>query len=238
MKSIYFVLVTYKPNKKALEALKKTLADWPVVVVDNTDNNRGFSGGANAGIFEAMKAGAQWIVVMNDDMLLTQEAIQKFTDILKKSPAAIVGPFAGALDTVRWSTIYPSRTVDYISGSIMAIHRKVIEAVGYFYAPYFIYYEEVELCLRAKRAGFPLIHIPLAGVSHKESETMGRGSFLQEYYAARNHLLFVSRNAPISVQIHEIIRMPFTLYKYYQDGNVGALTGIKDFALRKFGKKI
>lgn len=233
---IIFVIVTYKPNKKALEGLKRELGSWQVIVIDNTSDNRGYSGGANIGMEKAIKAGAQWIVVMNDDMSLTKDAIKKFTDILKKSPVAIVGPFAGALDTVRWSTIYPSRTVDYISGSIMAIHRKVIETVGYFYKPYFIYYEEVELCLQAKRAGFPLIYAPLPGIHHKESATMGQGSFYQEYYAARNHLLFVERNAPTSVKLHALLRMPKTLYEHYQNGNVGALTGVRDFALRRFGQ--
>ncbi len=212
------------------------MVDLPVIVVDNTNDNRGYSGGANVGMEKAMKAGAEWVVVMNDDLLLTAKAIEKLTAILKDSKPGIVGPFAGALDARRWSTIVPGTSVDYISGSIFAVHRDIIKTIGYLYDPYFIYYEEVEYCIRTKHAGFPLRKISIPGVTHKESETMGMNSFLQNYYMARNHLLFVVRNAPTTVKLHELLRMPWTLYEHYRDGNVGALTGVRDFALRRFGQ--
>lgn len=232
---IIFVIVTYKPNKKALEELGKELGDWPVVVVDNTKNNRGYSGGANSGIRSALAEGAQWVVVLNQDVTITKQGITQFVKTLEKLSPGVYGPDAGTLDSTRWSTILPYKSsVDYISGSCMAIHQKVLEKIGGFYELYFMYYEDADLCMRAKKAGFAIQKIPMKGFVHKEKPVFEKGSFYQEYYLARNHLLFVERNAPTFVKVHEFLWMPLTLYEHYKNGNVGALTGIKDFALRKF----
>ena len=46
--------------------------------------------------------------------------------------------------------------VDFASGSLMVIKRKVIKKIGYFDESYFMYYEDVDYCLRAKKAGFKI----------------------------------------------------------------------------------
>ena len=126
--------------------------------------------------------------------------------------------------------------LDYISGAFMAVHRKVFEKIGLFYTSYFVYYEDADLCIRAQRAGFPLTEIKIEGITHEESMSLGKGSFKHEYYLARNHLLFIERNAPVDVKLHEALRMPKTLWVHYRNKNWGALTGIRDYALRRFGE--
>ncbi|MFZ5845239.1 MAG: glycosyltransferase family 2 protein, partial [Patescibacteria group bacterium] len=155
--------------------------------------------------------------------------------ILKDSQPGIVGPFAGSLNPRRWTTIVPSKRADYISGSCIGIHREVIEKVGYFYEPYFLYYEEVDLCLRAKKQGFLLRWLPIKEISHEESVSLGKGSFLHQYYLSRNHLLFVERQAPFRVKLYEFLRLPKTIYEHYVRKEWGALAGIIDYFLRRFG---
>ena len=102
----------------------------------------------------------------------------------------------------------------YISGSFMAIHRKVIAEIGYFYAPYFMYYEDVDLCVRAARCGFPLKKLNGAGIEHTERPVWSKGSRQHGYYLARNHVWFVWRLAPLRVKLYECIRLPKTLLEF------------------------
>lgn len=236
MKNVVFVIVTYRPNKKTLDSLVKTLSGWPVIVIDNTRDNRGYGGGANVGTRKALKEGAEWVVVMNEDLTFTKRAVGEFTDLLKKSKPAIVGPFGGSLDQNRWTTILPAQKMDYISGSCIAIHRDVVGKIGAFFAPYFIYYEEVEYCLRAKRAGFPPRWLPIRGIVHEDSKGFGGGSFLHQYYLARNHLLFVERQAPMRVKLYEFLRLPKTLFEHISRREWGALLGVFHYFIRRFGK--
>lgn len=233
-KEIVFIIVTYQPEKNMLGDLRAVLSGWEVIVVDNTKNNRGYGGGANVGMKQAMRQGAQWFVIMNQDVKMTKESVRAFTDILRKSQPAIVGPFAGQLDPKRWTTIVPAAKMDYISGSVFAIHRDVIDKIGYFFQPYFMYYEEVDYCIRARRGGFPLRWLPISGITHEESVGLGKGSFLHEYYLARNHLLFVERSAPRSVKLREFLRLPKTLIERLS--NLGALIGLFHYFIRRFGK--
>lgn len=235
MNSIFFVIVTYRPDKKTLAQLKAVLPKGETKVIDNTNHNLGYGGGANVGMREAFESGAQWVIVMNQDLRLKKTAVKELTDILKKSGPAIVGPFAGKFDPRRWTTSVPATKMDYISGSCIAIHRDVVEKIGYFYEPYFLYYEEADLCIRAKRAGFALRWLPIKGIEHEETMSLGRGSFAHQYYLARNHLLFVERQAPPLVKLYEFLRLPKTKLEHIARRQWGALRGLLDYFIRRFG---
>lgn len=236
MKNLVFIVVTYKPNQKELNSLVKILSALPVIVVDNTKNNLGYSGGANLGIQKAFKKEFDWLVFVNDDVRITKTALKEFLDIVKKSPPAIIGPFAGKIDPNRWTTIFPAAKMDYIDGAFSAVHSNVFQSVGTFYEPYFIYYEDIDLCVRAKRAKFPQRWFPIDGIYHEGSATIRKGSFLHQYYAARNHLLFVERQAPVRVKLYEFVRMPKTIVEHVAKRELAALLGIFHYFIRRFGK--
>lgn len=249
---VEFILVAFHPEKRAFRELLLQLRPFHVIVVDNggvgeveiskievlrNDTNLGYGGGANVGIRAAMEKGAEWVVLLNQDVVLREKSVHTFVEKLTVSPAGVAGPFAGTLDSARWTTMLEKKKSGkmYISGSVMAIHREALEIVGNFYEPYFLYYEEVDLCMRAVQNGFSLTHLPVSGISHKESVSLGAGSFAHEYYLARNHMLFVQRCAPWSVKLHELVRAPKTYMEHKAHGNQGALRGMRDYILRKFG---
>jgi len=224
MKNIWSVVVMYKSRPNFLKVLGKN-----AIVVDNSFHNLGYAAGANRGIRKALAIGAKWIIVFNQDIELSHSAFIEFCGKLKKTPPGIAGPFAGSLDKKRWTSILPAKgDVDYISGSMMAIHRDVVREVGTFYEPYFMYYEDAELSARAANAGFFLTHIPLE-VKHAEGSN--------EYYLARNHLLFVERNAPVSVKIHEFLRIVKIFYEHRGRGNLAGEQGVRDYMMRRFGRR-
>ncbi len=206
--NIWFIIVTYRPRDQ-FGKLLGGLRGMPLAVVDNTEKNLGYGRGANVGMKKAFDAGAKWAIVCNQDIELTRAGVLKFAKELERCEPGVVGPEAGSLDPKRWTTILPNnKNIDYISGSFIAIHRDVWEATGGFFEPYFMYYEDGDLCVRARRAGFELQQINIEGFRH-ESHT----SRVKEYYLARNHLLFVWRLAPIRVKLYELIRLPKTIWE-------------------------
>lgn len=254
---IWFVVVTYHLPLEKRSQLVHGILPYPLVVVDNSGDrlsingteknvicfkniqNSGYGGGVNIGIQYALTHGASWVVILNQDIRFSGKDIKHFCETLLISEPGIAGPIEGVLDPKRWTTILSAGKNNslnlYVSGAMMAIHRDVFRTIGYFYEPYFLYYEDVDFCIRAKRHGFHLTHMNL-NIHHDETTTLGKGSFLHEYYLARNHLLFLERCAPVFVKMYEMLRLPKTLWKHFQQKDYGALWGIADYFLRRFGR--
>lgn len=235
---IAFIIVLYRQNQKHLNRLLNYLKPHPVICIDNNINNLGYAAGVNLGIKKALQTKTDWIIVLNQDITLNFYTIKLLNHSLANHSPAIVGPFAGELDKKRWTTIYPYKhKLDYISGSFLCLHRKVVEKTGYFYEPYFMYYEDVDYCLRAKKNQLPIIQLKLPCVKHTDNSTLGKNSFLHQYYLARNHLLLAAKLAPISIKLYEIIRLPKTLWEHFQKKETGALRGIFDFFLKSIKRQ-
>ena len=66
-----------------------------------------------------------------------------------------------------------SRECDWVSGACMAIRREVLDAIGPFDEGFFLYYEEVDFCRRARRAGWSCWLVADARVMHLEGATTG-----------------------------------------------------------------
>jgi GT2 family glycosyltransferase len=62
---------------------------------------------------------------------------------------------------------------DWVSGAAMLIRRKVFDSIGYMDEGYFLYFEETDFTLRAKRAGWETWHVPQARVIHFVGQLTG-----------------------------------------------------------------
>ena len=59
-----------------------------------------------------------------------------------------------------------AQPADWICGASMMIRPEVFRAIGGMDENYFLYFEETDFCLRAKRAGFPTWYVPESRVMH------------------------------------------------------------------------
>jgi GT2 family glycosyltransferase/serine acetyltransferase len=77
----------------------------------------------------------------------------------------------------RWAVAPPPPAqacqVDWVAGAAMVIRREVLEQVGLLDEGYFLYFEEVDYCLRARRAGWPCWHVPESRVVHLRGRSSG-----------------------------------------------------------------
>lgn len=127
------------------------------------------------------------------------------------------------------------RKVDFVSGTCILIPRVLLETGLGFFEPYFLYYEDVEFCMRAARIGFPSFIVNNAVVIHDEQSERSQFKPIKNYYLARNHLLFVERNAPFRVKLREVLRLPRTISEHVHKNDSFSLKGIGDYFRRRFG---
>ena len=63
--------------------------------------------------------------------------------------------------------------VDWVSGASMMIRREVFERIGLMDEGYFLYFEETDFCLQARRAGWHCHYVPAARVLHIAGQSTG-----------------------------------------------------------------
>lgn len=122
--------------------------------------------------------------------------------------------------------------IDFATGAAMFIKSEVFKKVGLFDEKYFLYYEDLDFCMRAKLKGEKILFSPNAYLWHNNTGTGKSGSSLQDYYITRNRLLFGFRYAPIRSKISlikESVRLKIK-GRYWQRH------GVWDFYLNKFEK--
>lgn len=73
---------------------------------------------------------------------------------------------------VHWMTDQPTQ-VDWIPGASMMIRRQVFESIGLMDEDYFLYFEETDFCLQAKRAGWACWYVPQSRVMHIAGQSTG-----------------------------------------------------------------
>ncbi len=80
--------------------------------------------------------------------------------------------------------------VDAVSGAFLMIRRKVVEEIGLLDERFFMYGEELDWCLRAKRAGWAVMYHPDAQIVHYKGESTKYNSRKASYEFYRAMYLF------------------------------------------------
>ena len=121
----------------------------------------------------------------------------------------------------------------------MFIKKEVFKRIGYLDERFFLYYEDVDFCLRAKEVGFECCFVQESMVYHIGSTSTIVGSPLHTYYNARNRLLFLEKYSSTAAKIIEIIMLIKTTLRFLikrQRQDKFVLLGLKDYLLRNFGQ--
>lgn len=79
-----------------------------------------------------------------------------------------IGPISRLLSRWRIAPPMPDEPsqVDWVSGAAMLVRMELLEEIGLFDENYFLYFEEVDLCLRATHVGWQCWHIPQSHIIH------------------------------------------------------------------------
>jgi GT2 family glycosyltransferase/glycosyltransferase involved in cell wall biosynthesis len=183
-----------------------------------SEHNGGFAAGNNIAIRKALAQGAEWIVMINNDTTVDENFIELLRSQLPSEPSLVAIPLregeriASAGNVVWLRTTLPhlyahSETVNhstslYAIGAGVAIHRDVIERIGVLDERYFLYFEDADYSVRARRAGIPIVFLSRPIIAHRTSETTSTlGSPLLLRYHTRNSILFNREHGPWWIQL-------------------------------------
>lgn len=89
---------------------------------------------------------------------------------LQRTGFARFFPRARLVDDLAWDHASP-RACDWVPGCCYLVRRRVIDEVGLFDPRYFLYYEEVDHCRAARRAGWEVVYFPDASAVHLGGES-------------------------------------------------------------------
>jgi hypothetical protein len=191
---------------------------FPDVTVIANSRNLGFAAGCNVGIRHAMAEGADYVLLLNNDTLVPPDLLDHL--IAQALPnAGILMPrisysdepgrlwFAGSrrhwltLDARDFGPYGPRQihdnelcAVDYVFGTAMLIRRAVLERVGLFDEAFFMYYEDMDFCLRVRAAGFELYYVPGVTVQHRVSASTSTHPPIRYYHKARSSVYFFRKH--------------------------------------------
>jgi GT2 family glycosyltransferase len=210
-------------------------AEYPGLTVLDNHENLGYAEGNNVGIRHAMHAGADYVLVLNNDTLVAPAMLAELVRVAESSPEiGMVGPTIYCTDPldrlfaagsfVLWKQgtlchrgmFQPAgpytkaespEPVDFIVGCGVLVRRQLIEAAGVLDPLYYLNYEDVEWGTRAHRHGFKVLYVPQAIMWHKVSATLGLASPANTYYMTRNALLFFWKNAPAHLRWSPVLRI-------------------------------
>ena len=83
-----------------------------------------------------------------------------------------------------------TRPVDQVIGAFFMIRSELFEALGGFDERFFVYFEEVDLAWRARRAGWSSVYLSKARAYHKGGGTSEAVKDVRLFYALRSRLLY------------------------------------------------
>jgi GT2 family glycosyltransferase len=181
--------------------------------------NFGFAGGVNRGVAALMarESAPEVLVLLNQDCVVSRGWLAPLVEALGDPAVAVAGArlleadgvtlqHAGARLEANGLTTHVGRgcrdpsahrersEVDYVCGALVAMRSDTWVEFGPFdegYTP--AYYEEVDFCTRARRAGRRIVYVPGSEAVHLEAASSVAGSalFLRRYH--RSRLRFVVR---------------------------------------------
>lgn len=236
------------------EALSKCFGDRIKLLIN--ERNLGFAGGMNVGIRYAINKGAQWILLLNNDVIVAKDMVEELLKVAESDKGKKFGILApiifhydkpeklwklGDIDghilplSVKLGYGYLKRgkdiiPVDYVTGCGMLVRREVFSTVGLFDERYFMYYEDADLCKRAARNGFSIACVITARMWHKVSRSAGKNTRQQRYLKARYRVLFYRTHYHFLSWLYLILSALLTVLKDMAKGNFQeALAYIKGF---------
>jgi GT2 family glycosyltransferase len=205
-----------------IEAVRE---QFPEVVAIRSDENLGFAEGNNVGMRAALAAGAEYVLILNNDTFVDPDLIEALVGEARHRPdAGALCPliryadppdriwYAGARFDPRSShngrhtgygerdngQYHTVREIGRATGAAMLVPREVIERVGYLDRRLFLQVEDVEWSLRMRAAGYRILFVPQGVVHHRVGMSSGgERSALSAYYEMRNTLVVCSRHAPL-----------------------------------------
>jgi len=209
------------------ERLKKDFPDIPIMLLME---NTGYAAGNNAGIRFALKKKADYVLVLNNDVIVDREFLGPMVDVAEKnSEVGIVNckvyyqsshtEIFAAAGKMNWWLCTGVNTgnlvkafqnndaqcyTDFACGVLLLMRKSMLESEGMFDEKYFMYFEDVEYSRRILKK-YKIAYTPSGIAYHKSGGGKGWKSYtnLYLYFHTRNRL-WVFKDDPVIYRLYVI----------------------------------
>ena len=191
--NLTFVIVTFNSRKVIYDCLNSLPKDFHKLIIENSSDeelkkeleqnydktevvlskNIGMGAGNNLGI---IKSNTQYVYVLNPDVVLKHDTILNINNSVSElNNFAILSPVSDNLDYPNYKLNFSKsqnyndsiiRDVEEIDGYSMIINKDYFDKSVFFDEKFFLYLENVDLCLRAKKKGGKLFIITNSRIHH------------------------------------------------------------------------
>jgi GT2 family glycosyltransferase len=188
---------------------------YPELAYLQTGQNLGYASGNNRGMQQAIDAGAEYVLVVNNDTVLERSCVSELVRAAEVAGVRSVGAVGakilrydaperiwfggGAFDRLRAIGRHvdenvvdanpgarDDRDVTFLTGCCLLIPAEALRSVGAFRDDFFAYCEDVEFCLRVSNKGLRLVYAPAARVRHRVPPVGAMPSPMQIRFRDRN----------------------------------------------------
>ncbi|HEY2824918.1 MAG TPA: glycosyltransferase family 2 protein [Gemmatimonadales bacterium] len=221
------LIVVDNPSPQS-PAIDQIVATVPGITFRRPPANLGFAAGMNAGI--ALARGA-YTYLTEDDLVLEDGTVERLVSHLDAHPdVGMVGP--AILDQIDRTILYgggdvtiggvyrldmpargqPSsalpqgpRDSTYLPAGSALVRTDLLRRCGGFRDDFFLYFEDVDICLRIRRAGFRIECLPTARVLHVRPPP-GVPSALVAFHKQKNLIALYVMHAPLLTLAEFLLR--------------------------------
>ncbi len=212
-----------RPEQLAILADVRTASDVTFLPLSA---NRGFAGGMNAGIREAVRLGADYVWLVNNDAFPEPNCLTRLLAVMEADTTlacvtprllgtdGVEQPAGGRYDIATGENTFvdnvmlaqPVGTDGYWAVATAPLFRTVaLTQANGFDERFFAYWEEVDLCLRLARCGYRFQAVPDVTVLHLGRASSGESNF-GHYLYVRNQFWLLRKHATNKAAVLGLIR--------------------------------
>lgn len=201
------IVVVDNPSSES-ERIRGIVAEFPAVRLIAMPTNAGYTGGMNEGIRQSR---GEYVYLTEDDMVTDPHAIAAMVAYAESdSQAAIIsgihfnerGAMVHAGGFIKLAVLFSLFLIGrdtpeppplagpfcatYATGAMMMLRRSAVEGLGTFRPDFFMYLEDVELCVRILRAGGTIVIVPAATARTLADRPTEKSSSLLNFHKFKN----------------------------------------------------
>ncbi len=210
------VLVDNNSTDRSVEAIQNL--KFKIKIIKNK-RNLGFAGGNNKAIKWALSNKFDYVLLLNPDTVVEKNFLAPLLKLIQSDQnvglvapilkgkegdqdifalGASFNPYLGR--TKHWhvkTRPLQKQEQELVSGCCLLIKKEVFAKIGLFDERFFLYFEDSDFCLRAKKAGYKIYVEPKSVVWHKTSLSLGGMSWKKIRYNLTSNFLFILKQVKL-----------------------------------------
>lgn len=264
---VFLLILTWNKPLDTIECIDSCLKldydNYEILVVDNhseddsveqfkkrysrihlllNSENLGYATGNNVGIRYALKQGADFVFILNNDTVVDPKAVKELIRAAKDHPEAgflapkvlyydhpnlinslgtemdwlKMRPFLGQCNQEDRENYKAAIRKEILVGCALMVPKETIQRIGVIDDNFFIFHEEADWCFRNLKSGYENVVVPTARIYHKASKTMREFSALTHYYSTRNFLYMARRNTSLFNRAKMYLGLVYYTLKHFK----------------------